>query len=303
MTAFAVFSLGYLSLVLAFLRISKLVSRRLSHEIAAWSDRLRENPKNVAPLLFPPFAELLPLKKAIEGLNEKIENYEKTASNTAQLLILRGIAHDLLTPVARLQLYVATLSAGIDRDQNAEVLADIQDSLNRVVGIASQVKALKEIEGTEVTINLVSSTAEEVRNLRDSPEIVTKFISLEFLATCESIAAPFSQIEISRIVSNLVKNAAESSTKGSTIKVEIGTDNGFAFLSVMDFGCGISAKSIGRVFDPDFTLKPGTGTGLGLSIVKYICDQRSAKIHLKSEARQGTTVTIRVPEQRGNNHV
>jgi signal transduction histidine kinase len=118
---------------------------------------------------------------------------------------------------------------------------------------------------------------------------------LEFLSTCESIGAPFSQTEISRIVSNLVKNAAESSSNGSTIKVEVGTDNGSAFLSVQDFGCGIPENSMNRVFDPDFTLKPGTGTGLGLSIVKYICDQRSAKIHLKSKAHQGTTVTIRVP--------
>ena len=302
-TVFAVFTLGYFGLVVAFLRVSKLASGRLSHEIEAWSDRLRENPKNMAPLVRPPFSELLPLKEAIEGLNIQIEKYEKTATDKAKLLLLRGIAHDLLTPVARLQLYLATLELNIDKEGNAEVLSEIQDSLKKVTNIASQVKALKEGENSSERTNLVSAAEDEVKALRDSDEIASKALKLEFWSASENVSAPFSKIEISRIISNLVKNAADASPTGSVVNVEVGSANGMAFLSVKDRGCGIPENSKNRVFDPDFTLKPATGTGLGLSIVKYICDQRSAQIDLESGVHQGTTVTIRVPAQERETNV
>lgn len=297
LTVFIVSIAGYLGLSLAFIRVSKLVSGRLSREIGTWSLRLLENPKDATPLAKPPFSELLPLKEALEGLNTQIESFEKTATDKAKLLILRGIAHDLLTPVARLQLYLATLEANIDRQANAEVLSEIQDSLTRVTRIASQVKELRESESTPVGADLVQSTANELNALRDSAAIVDKGIQIRFTSSQESLRSPFTKTEISRIVSNLVNNAAEASARDSVIHVEIGDNGGSSYLSISDHGCGISDKYRKRVFDPDFTMKPATGTGLGLSIVKYICDQRSAVVELASEINRGTTVTIHLSQQ------
>jgi signal transduction histidine kinase len=302
-TMFIVFTLGYLGLLFAVLRVSKKASGRLGKEIEAWSDRLKDNPKDVTPLARPPFAELLPLKEAIEGLNEKIENYEKKATDKAKLLVLRGIAHDILTPVARLQLYLATLERSIDKDANASVLSEIQDSLNKVTEIASQVKALKEVELNAENSDLVAVTSEEVNALRDSQEISSKAIQIEFKANKSEITTGFSRTEISRILSNLVKNAADASPVGSVVNVEVGSQNGTSFLSVKDRGCGIPEQFKGRIFDPDFTLKQSTGTGLGLAIVKFICDQRSAKINLQSEVARGTTVTISMPIILGGTNV
>jgi signal transduction histidine kinase len=264
---------------------------------------LKENPKEATPLARPPFAELLPLKTAIEGLNEKIEKYEKKATDKAKLLILRGIAHDILTPVSRLQLYLATLERSIDKNANASVLSEIQDSLTKVTDIASQVKALKEVELNAEKSDLVTVASEEINSLRDSQEISSKSIQIEFKAEKPEIIAGFSRTEISRILSNLVKNAADASPVGSIVNIEVGSENGTSFLSVKDHGCGIPEKFKGRIFDPDFTLKQSTGTGLGLAIVKFICDQRSAKINLQSEVARGTTITISMPTVLGGANV
>lgn len=295
LTVFIVSIAGYLGLAFAFFRVSRLVSGRLSGEIGTWSMRLRENPKDATPLVRPPFSELLPLKEALEGLNAQIEIFEKTATDKAKILILRGIAHDLLTPVARLQLYLATLESNIDRQANAEVLSEIQDSLTRVTSIASQVKELKESEPLVVGIDLVESTENELNALRDSASIVDKGIQIKFKTNHSFLRSPFTKTEISRIVSNLVNNATEASSRESVIHVEIGSDGGTPYLSVADHGCGISDDFKKRVFDPDFTMKPATGTGLGLSIVKYICEQRAAVVELSSQLHKGTTVTIHLP--------
>ena len=303
LTIFVVFSIGYLGLALTFLRVSGLASGSLSDEIARWSARLQESPKESTPLGRPPFAELLPLKNAIEGLNNQIERYEKTATDKAKLLLLRGIAHDILTPVARLQLFLATLEHNIDKVKNAEVLADIQDSLKKVTNIASQVKALRDIELISENSDLVAAAADEVNALKDSEEIVAKAIKLDFKSDIPISFTSFSRTDVSRILSNLVQNAADASAKGSLVNVSIGSVDGKTFLSVEDRGCGIPEQSRGRVFDPDFTLKPATGTGLGLAIVKYICDKRSAKIELESELNRGTKITIRMPALSGGTNV
>lgn len=297
LTVFVVFTLGYCGLVIAFLRVSKVASGRLGLEIARWSERMKENPRDSRPLVRPPFAELLPLKDAIEGLNIQIQQFEKTATDKAKLLILRGIAHDLLSPVSRLQLYIATLENSIDQEQNADVLSEIKDSLRRVTTIASQVKVLKEIEATKdaESTDLISAISEELKSLRVSENIISKSISLEFKSADSTILSPFSKTELSRILSNLVQNAADASQEGSVVNIEAGTSDGTTFFSVIDHGSGIPENSKERVFDPDFTLKPGTGTGLGLAIVKYICDQRAAKIKLDSKINQGTQVTISTP--------
>jgi signal transduction histidine kinase len=301
-TVFFVFALGYLGLAIAFMRISKVTSTQISDEILKWSDRLKSNPKDAAPSVEPPFAELKPLRQALEGLNTQIDQFEKTATDKARFLLLRGIAHDLLSPVSRLQRYIGVLSETTDQTTHGDIIAEIEDSLNIVTGIASQVKTLKDLEVSVEETELVSAAQQEVRALSGSKAFTEKSIELEFRSSASNIMAPFSRTEIARIITNLVQNAADASHPGAQINITVGQDAGRSFLSVSDRGCGIPEDARSRVFDPNFTLKPGTGTGLGLAIVKYICDRRSAQIELDTKVNSGTTVTIRLPEV-GGSHV
>lgn len=302
-TAFLVFAIGYFGLAMVFLRISKVASGRLGLEILHWSERLKDNPKDSAPLSSPPFEELLPLKSAIEGLNTQIEKFEKTATDKAKLLLLRGIAHDILSPVSRLQLYVATLAESLGQSENADVVSEIKESLKKITSIASQVKTLNESNISTEALELVSATNDEISNLRNAEYVGAKKIQLEFDSSCKSISANLSRTDLSRIISNLVQNATDASKAGSIVSVKIAELNDQAIISVSDQGCGIPENAKTRVFDPDFTLKPGTGTGLGLAIVKYICEQRSAQIELESKVNVGTKVSIKLPLSLGVAHV
>ncbi|MEK6773218.1 MAG: HAMP domain-containing sensor histidine kinase [Bdellovibrionota bacterium] len=235
-------------------------------------------------------------------MNEQIEDFERTATDKAKLLILRGIAHDLLTPVSQLQLNLATLEKRTELNEHSVLLSDIKDSLKKVTGIASQIKTLKESKSTE-TAELVAAAQGEVQALRESEKITAKSIKLEFTSNIKKVSCSFSQTDISRIIGNLVQNAADASATGGIVSVNVGAQNGMATLTVQDQGKGIPASAKNRVFDPDFTLKPGTGTGLGLAVVKYLCDKQSAQIELQSELNLGTTVTIRVPVSGGDKFI
>ena len=245
-----------------------------------------------------PFNELTPLKEALEGLNEQIEHFERTATDKAKLLLLRGIAHDLLTPVSQLQLNLATLQGRLNSSEHSELLLDIGDSLRRVTGVASQFKSLKETNVSEPT-ELVSAVALEVKALAESEAVAARGIKVEFIPPMDKVLSPFSKTDVSRILGNLVQNSVDASKDGSIINVSVSARGATGTLTIADAGKGIPTSAQPKVFDPEFTLKPGTGTGLGLAVVKYICTMRSAKIDLKSELNKGTAISIQFPIVRG----
>lgn len=97
---FSVFSLGYIAVLLGLGNVARKSSLRLANDVGEWAERLKNNPKSKSPLDAAPFAELNPLKEAIEGLTSQIEQYESKAEQKAKMLVLRGIAHDLMSPVS-----------------------------------------------------------------------------------------------------------------------------------------------------------------------------------------------------------
>lgn len=285
-------------MLLGLSSVARASSRRLAGEVAEWATRLRINPKSQSPLSRAPFAELVPLKEAIEGLTTQIEQYESRVSEKAKMLVLRGIAHDLLSPVSQVQLYLATLEQQMKVDPSAtDTFDEIKAALRKVAMIASQVKTLNDNGQEESLLNLSEAARAEIESLQKHESLRAKKIRLN-LAAADNVPAPLSRSEVTRILQNLVENAADASAPGAEISVKIVRQGESSILSVADQGCGIPAHLYDRIFEPDFTSKPATGTGLGLFIVKHICEQRNGSVNVISRQNEGTTITVSIPSER-----
>jgi signal transduction histidine kinase len=294
---FLVFATGYFAVFFGVTRVTKSTMELLADGLEKWSKRLSRDPKDVKSLSETPFKELMPLRTAIEGLNQKIEEFESKAAEKAKLLMLRGIAHDLLGPVSQVQLYLATLQKrGEAHPELESLILDTIDSIKNVALVASQVKILKEIPSPNDHVDLVTEVKDQIDELKNSDEIKGKQIELAFEsgAFC-SIDARLSRGELSRILQNLVQNSVHASSAKARIEVGVRQDSDYAILSVKDNGHGIPKEIQGKVFQPDFTLKPGTGTGLGLAIVKYIAEMRKGHVLLDSALGSGTLIQIKIP--------
>lgn len=297
MIVFLIFSMGYLTLLFGLSRVTKTSLEELGREIEDWSLRLKNNPKDAAPLKTVPFSELEPLKESLEGLNAQITKFEKEAGHKAKLTLLRGIAHDILTPVAQLKMNFAVLENQLkDNAGTQELMTEMSDSLKRASTIATQVKLLNSDYQNLPWADLNLIVKSEVESLKKISDVTEKLIKLNFKTqTTAEFLTPFSQVEVSRILLNLVKNASHASANGSDINIEIGKTDNNAFIKVTDFGSGIPFHLQNLVFEPEFTTKPSTGTGLGLSVVRHISEQRNGSVHLDSKPNEGTQITVRVP--------
>ena len=102
--------------------------------------------------------------------------------------------------------------------------------------------------------------------------------------------------EINQVLVNLLINAGQAIENRGTIVIATGAEDGEAWISIADSGCGIAPEVLPRIFDPFYTSKPiGRGTGLGLAIAYSIVSKHHGRIEVESEPGVGTTFRVVLP--------
>ena len=109
--------------------------------------------------------------------------------------------------------------------------------------------------------------------------------------------------EIHQLITNLVGNALDASSRGGSVTVSAESSLNPRTLRpelklvVSDTGHGIHGDKIDRIFEPFFTTKGESGTGLGLWVTHGIVHKHKGSIQVKSDTAQnhGTTFTVFLP--------
>ena len=106
--------------------------------------------------------------------------------------------------------------------------------------------------------------------------------------------------EFESVVLNLVINAKDAMPNGGAVRVAVYRgnfdDGAIVVVRVTDTGCGMSAETARRAFQPLFTTKPpGRGTGLGLAMVSDFARRVGGSVQIESAASCGTSVILRLP--------
>lgn len=105
----------------------------------------------------------------------------------------------------------------------------------------------------------------------------------------------FNNLEIRRVLTNLVLNAAQACKPGDTVEIELSRQGDFALVHVKDKGEGIPDHLKGRIFQPHFTTK-SNGNGLGVISCKQIIEEKyGGTLTFQSESGVGTTFTFTLP--------
>jgi PAS domain S-box-containing protein len=116
-------------------------------------------------------------------------------------------------------------------------------------------------------------------------------------------SAEIDEGQINQVLNNLILNAIQSMQGGGNMSIvaenssldtsnELFLDPGdYVKIEVQDFGVGISAENLKKIFDPYFTTKE-SGNGLGLASSLSIINKHDGKIFVNSIRGKGTKFTI-----------
>jgi PAS domain S-box-containing protein len=99
-----------------------------------------------------------------------------------------------------------------------------------------------------------------------------------------------------RVLVNLLQNAREAVlARGGTIEVRLDWERepGWAWVSVLDDGCGLPSEGLERLFEPSFSTKT-RGTGLGLAITRRIVESWGGTIDWERRETGGTAMHVRL---------
>jgi two-component system OmpR family sensor kinase len=141
----------------------------------------------------------------------------------------------------------------------------------------------------------------EAISLRQAFDEVNRVVSIEptFVVDPEGLAVEADRDHLSRILINLVENAAKYAV-GSPVELFAWERGSKALIVVVDHGPGIPDHERDRVFerftqvDQSDTRSKG-GTGLGLSIVKSLTEVMRGSVRVEETEGGGATFVVELP--------
>jgi len=109
--------------------------------------------------------------------------------------------------------------------------------------------------------------------------------------------------QIQQVLMNLLINARQAMPERGRVLIKLSYNSPLELVELMvrDFGSGIPADKLGKIFDRFYSTKEGPdetgkgGSGLGLAMCKEIIEQHWGKIRLASEVGKGTAFTLCLP--------
>jgi signal transduction histidine kinase len=238
-----------------------------------------------------------------DELGELARSFNEMAGRIQTLLaaerrLLLDISHELRSPLARLGVAVELARSGEDREHMLDRIQKEADRLNELVAELLQVTRveadpsmqkndlvhLDELLGDMVYDSLLEAKAKDCTLLLKAP-------APAILAGDEEL--------IRRALENVIRNAIRYAPRNTSVDVELTRTADAAFVKVRDYGPGVPAEDLTRIFDPFYRVdsdrnRASGGLGLGLAIARRSVELHKGKLSAQN-ANPGLLVTIQLP--------
>ncbi|MFF4102396.1 sensor histidine kinase [Streptomyces sp. NPDC001903] len=222
---------------------------------------------------------------------------ELEQSVTAQRRLVADASHELRTPLTALRTNAELLARGdrLTPEQRERASLALGRQVREVTGLVNDLIELARDEEPQPLVEqvrlapLVEHCAEAARAHRPSVPVRVRV---------DEVVVPGVPARLTRLVSNLLDNAAKFSPAGAPVEVELvarGGGAGRAELTVRDHGPGIAAEDLPYVFDRFYragAARALPGSGLGLAMARQIARAHSAE--LVAEAAPGGGALFRL---------
>src|SRR5262245_6654647 len=217
---------------------------------------------------------------------------------TGQKRFLGDVAHELCSPLARLQMALGILEQHADPRQRTsleDLRAEAQEMSQLVNELLSLSKAgLKPADIKRIPVDLLEIVGRVTgREAGDQADLAIDVPpGLKVLAEPDLLA---------RALGNVLRNAIHYSADAGPITVSARAENERVRISVADCGSGVPPESLSKLFDPFYRVDTSRtrqtgGTGLGLTIVRSCMEACGGQVTAQNRPGGGLEVIVYLPE-------
>ena len=267
--------------VIAGVMASIVTRRKDIRKVAYMMDALEDGELNFR------FKENNRFNRTLNRIRSIFERQKAAHEQDSWTNLIRVLTHEIMNTVSPIASLSDALAESVDEEGHSEL--DVKAGLETISD--SSKNLIKFIQ----TYRQLSGVAKPVRKAIEVRELMDKIISLnrEFMASSgvkchyveegQDLMIYADEGQISQILINLVKNAAQAGASHVDISGRMGTEDE-VIIRVANDGNPIPVASQEQIFVPFFTTKK-EGSGIGLSISRQIMRNHNGSIELiKSDA-------------------
>lgn len=260
----------------------------------------------------PPRTEVGQLSSALNGMLAQIESAFRTqqaseaAARSSEERMRRFVAdasHELRTPLTSIRGFAELYRQGA-ADDVARLMSRIESEADRMGLLVEDLLLLARLDAqrelARAPVDLVALAADAVHDARTlSPD---RRVTLEVTHNGLVPVVLGDEARLRQVLGNLMTNALTHTPAGTPVTVGVGTEPGWAVLSVSDKGPGLAPEDAQRVFERFYRADSARtrsasrgGTGLGLSIVAALTAAHGGNAELDTAPGAGAVFRIRLP--------
>src|SRR2546427_1492615 len=219
---------------------------------------------------------------------------------TGQKRFLGDVAHELCSPLARLQMALGILEEHADARQRPcleDLRAEAQEVSQLVNELLSLSKAgLKPADIKRIPVDLL----EVVRRVTGREACETTELAIDIPTGLKVLAEPEL---LARALSNVLRNAIRYAADAGPITLTARAENELVRISVADCGPGVPPESLSKLFDPFYRVgssrtRQTGGAGLGLTIVRSCMEACGGQAMAHNRPGGGLEVILYLPKAR-----
>ncbi len=189
---------------------------------------------------------------------------------TGQKRFLGDVAHELCSPLARMELALGILDQRSEPRQR-QYLSDVRDEVRHMSGLVDELLSFSKAGLRSKAVPLEAIPLRElVERVIAREGVAGSVIQTDVPTQLTVLAEPEL---LARALGNLVRNAIRYAGEGGPIQIGAKGDGVLVRLTVVDRGPGVSEADLARLGEPFYRpelarTREGGGAGLGLAIVR-----------------------------------
>ncbi len=275
-------ALSFLGSILSLIPIAWFFSRlfeRPIREVATAIERLGRR-EEVPPLPLRGPEEIRLAADAVNALQIRLKGYIRERTS-----VVGAVAHDLRTPLSRLNFHLAYAPEDI-RVKAEKEIAEMERMIASAIEFVENETRTRTREPVDLAL-LVEGVVDDMADVGQDVVLVR--------------AAPATVLGdatlLRRMFANLINNAI---AYGDKARVAINVAGGEAAVEVLDSGPGLDPVQIERVFEAFYRAEGSRnrrtgGIGLGLTIVKTVAEAHGGRVELANQPGGGLSARVSIP--------